>query len=99
MESPVPFAQQFDFQEVFWVVVSIQFAGLFSAWLARQTVGGRAERPCQRLFLACLALVGVTSVVAMGISAASWLFSAATLALMVIAAVWDFGRQAETESA
>jgi hypothetical protein len=99
MESHVPFAQQFNFQVVFWIVVAVQVTGLISAWLARMTAGGRSQRSCQWLFLSCLALVGATSVVSMGISAASWLFSAFTLALMVIAAVWDVGRQAETESA
>jgi hypothetical protein len=95
----VPFAQHFDYQVLFWVVVAIQVAGLLSVWLARLTAGGRGQRSCQWLFLSCLALVGATSVVAMGISAASWLFSAVTLALMVVGAVWDAGGQSEAESA
>ncbi len=51
----------------------------------------RSRRVWQRLFLACLTLVGVTSLVSMGISTASWLFSAAVLALMAVGAVWDLG--------
>ena len=95
----MPFAQQFDLQIVFWIVVAVQVAGLLSAWLARKSVGGRRQRPCQWLFLSCLTLVGMTSVVSMGISPTSWLFSAGTLALMVLGAVWDFGAQSKPEAA
>ncbi len=95
----MPFAQQFDLQVVFWIVVAVQVAGLLSAWLARRSAGGPGQRPCQWLFLSCLTLVGLTSVVSMGISATSWLFSAATLALMIIGAVWDVGTESKAETA
>lgn len=93
----MPLAQLFDYDVLFWGVVVIQVIGLLSVWMARLAVGRRSRRTCQRLFLSCLALVGATSVVAMGISAASWLFSAAVLALMVVGAVWDLGGPSNAE--
>jgi hypothetical protein len=98
MESHVPLAVQFNVPSLFWVIVAMQTLGLLSAWLARYSVGSRSERSCQWLFFSCLTLVGCSTVVAMSVSAASWLFCAGTLALMVIAVVYDFGGDAEAET-
>jgi len=89
----------FDVPELTWILAVVQAVGLLSTWLARSSVGCRGQRPCQWLFLSCLLLVGLGTVLAMAISAAHWLFSAGTLALMILAAVWDFGVQSSTEAA
>jgi hypothetical protein len=99
MESPVSLAIPFDVQALSWILAAVQVVGLLSTWLARSSVGCRGQRPCQWLFLSCLTLVGLGTVAAMAISAAHWLFSAGTLALMILAAVWDFGGQSSTEVA
>ncbi len=72
-----------------WIVVVIHVVGLFSAWFARLSEGSHRQTQCQWLFLACLALVGVATLVASSLGAGIWLLSGATLSLMVLAAVYD----------
>ena len=45
--------------------------------------------PANGCFSLCLSLVGFSSVVAMAISPICWLLSAGTLAMMIVAVVWD----------
>lgn len=78
-----------------WPLVLIQIAGLGSAWLARLYEGSRREASCQGLFLACLALMGASTLIAVSSGPKYWLACAATLSVMVLAAVWDFSPQAQ----
>jgi hypothetical protein len=90
MESPpVPAFSTVDPRVVFWILLAVEAIGLASASLVRLSAGCRSHQSCQWLFLACLALVGFGSVVAMVISPMCWLLSAATLAMMIVGAVWD----------
>jgi len=80
-----------------WVLASIQLLGLASAWLARIAQGSRGQTASQWLFLCCLGLVGLSTAAAVTIDSMLWLVCGATLALMVLAAVADFGRSPRAE--
>jgi hypothetical protein len=88
-----------DPRVVFWILLAIELIGLTSASLVRLSAGRRSHQSCQWLFLACLALVGCGSAVAMMISPICWLLSAATLAMMIVGAVWDRSQNTRGELA
>jgi hypothetical protein len=81
-----------------WTLGFIQIAGLASAWLARLSEGSRRQASCQWLFVACLALIGVTTMASVALGPRYWLASGITLSVMVLAAIWDFRAQARPES-
>lgn len=75
-----------------WAIALIQGVGLISAFFARASVGSRRQNSCQWLCLACLALVGGTNLLAATtLTPLAWMVSSVTLAVMVVAAVWDAG--------
>ena len=69
----------------------IQALGLASACLARIGEGSIRQTSCQRLFLGCMALVGVSTMFSMFVGPGACVASGATLAVMVLTATWDFG--------
>jgi hypothetical protein len=73
---------------VYWLV-AIQVLGLLSAWVARLTEGSRRQIWFQRLFFVCLLLVGLAAAGTSGVGPGCWLFSNATLAVMVLTATFD----------
>jgi hypothetical protein len=80
-----------DAPALFWSLTAIQIAGLISGWLIRWHRGSRHQFSSEWLFFACLALVGLSTMVAMPLSRhLEWLCGGATLGLMVLMAVWDF---------
>jgi hypothetical protein len=81
-----------------WLLGFIQIAGLLSAWLARLSEGSRRQAWCQRLFVACLALVGLTTMLVVALGARHWVASGATLSAMILAAIWDFSAHAGVET-
>ncbi len=83
------------FLPLWWYAV-VQGIGLGSAWFARLHVGSRRQSAMQWLFLLLMALVGATTLAAALTSPAGCLVCGTTLAVMVLAAVWDFdkGRKA-----
>src|SRR4051812_20651073 len=82
-----------------WLISGVQILGLVSTVLARCSEGSRGQNPCQWLFLACLALVGMATLITVGLHWESWIFCAATLAVMVLFSVWELGKPAHTELA
>jgi len=82
-----------------WSLGVIQILGLISAWLARLSEGSASQASCQRLFIACLALVGLTTMASIALSPTPkyWLASGVTLGVMILAAIWDFSPRAEVE--
>jgi hypothetical protein len=46
----------------------------------------------------CLPIVGFGTIISIGVSAAFWMLSALTLALMILAVLWDFGRAANSNA-
>ena len=95
----MPSISTFDPRVVFWILLAVEAVGLTSASLVRLSAGCRSHQSCQWLFLACLFLVGCGSVVAMLISPICWLVSAVTLAMMIVAVVWDRSHNARAELA
>jgi hypothetical protein len=76
-----------------YVLGAVQVLGLMSAMLARLGEGSHWQPATQRLFIVCLALVGMETMLALALGLVGcWLPSAATLSVMVIAATCDFGR-------
>lgn len=73
-----------------WSLGVIQFAGLVSAWLTR--LGHESPRMawCRVVFVGCLALLGLATMFVVALGMHSWLAPAATLSVMILAAVWDF---------
>jgi len=81
-----------DFETTVLVCLGLmQLVGLISGLAARLSAGGRFQAPCQWLFIVCLILVGGSTVFSLGIAPGWWLGSGATLAVMVLIAVCDFG--------
>jgi hypothetical protein len=75
-----------------WGLAVIQVIGLVSAWLARASEGSRRETSCQRIFFACLGLMGLATMAAFSLSPGWWLTSGATLSVMILVATCDFER-------
>jgi len=77
---------------IWWLLGIVQLVGLGSAWLTRMAEGSARQTVCQLFFLACLAVVGLTAVVAVQMDIAGWFLSSTTLAVMVLAVTLDFTR-------
>jgi hypothetical protein len=80
-----------------WFLGLIQVAGLASAWLARLNEGSARQAWWHRLFVGCLGLVGLSTMVFVVFGARYWLVSGATLSAMILAAVWDVSAPAPVE--
>jgi hypothetical protein len=83
---------------VLWIFGILQFVGLLSAWLARLSEGSRSQSSCQWLFLSCMALVSLTTMVSLAYDTRYWLASGSTLSVMVLAVIWDFRAAPEVEN-
>ena len=95
----MPAIYSLDPHVVFWILLAVEAIGLTSASLVRLSAGCRSHQSCQWLFFACLALVGCGSVVAMVVSPMCWLLSGGTLAMMIVAVVWDRSQNTRGELA
>jgi|GEM_PF-2505818 hypothetical protein len=73
----------------FVVLVTVQLIGIATIFGARLSEQTRYHHLWQWAFLAALLLVGVTSVLAMGIAGCNGLWCAGTLATMVIGGTLD----------
>jgi hypothetical protein len=85
----------FDTSAVYALLGAVQVLGLASAWLTRLSERSRRQAPCQCLFLACLALVAGSTIVALGLGSGCWLVCGTTFSLMVLAVTCDFSRSRE----
>jgi hypothetical protein len=74
-----------------WLVALIQLAGLGSVWFARASEGLTHQKLSQWLFVACLALVGGTTMLVVSLGPGVWLTSGGILSVMVVAAIFDSG--------
>lgn len=81
-----------------WILALVQIAGLFSAWLARLSEGSARQACCQRFFVCCLALVGISTMIAVVLGTRYWVASGVTFSAMILAAVWDFSAHLRAES-
>jgi hypothetical protein len=74
--------------------VAIHLVGLGAAWMVRKETSGHRARIAQNSFYACLPLVALITVVGQFLCLTSWPLSAATLGVMIVTAVVDFGPRA-----
>lgn len=81
---------------VFWIWGLVQVLGLVSALAARVSEGSSGQSASHGVFLAALALVGITTVIAVAMGPDWWLISAAILAIMVLTVTCDFSRNRQT---
>ena len=72
-----------------WIFSFLQIAGLFSAWMARLSEGSPNQASCYLLFFVSFGLIGLTALATAALAPGYWLLSAATMCVMVLAAVWD----------
>jgi|GEM_PF-4167011 len=75
-----------------WWLTVIQPLGLASAWLARVQVGSRRQAHYEWVFLALLFMVGSTTLVAALTCPDTCVMTGTTLALMLLAVIWDFDK-------
>ncbi len=86
MLSEVPF-----FLPPWWLAL-IQPLGLVSAWLARVQVGSRRQAHFEWAFFVLLAAVGFTTLAAAVTCPDTCVMTGTTLALMLMAVIWDFDK-------
>ncbi len=82
-------------ESVAWCLAVLQVLGLASAWLARVGERSDSHRWYQRVFFGFLLLISVATLGALQIGPGAGIGSAATLAVMVLAATWDFSSHRE----
>lgn len=78
-----------------WCTLALILAGLAAAWLARVGEGSRWQAWLQRLFLGCLAVVALVTLASVRLGPGYCLVGGAALAIMVVAATWDFGSRGQ----
>lgn len=77
-----------------WIL--IHFIGLTAAWVVRMHFGHRSEGLAQVVFLGCLPLIALATVVGQQLCLSIWPLSAATLATMIVLATADFSSRRST---
>ena len=80
-----------------WVVCVVLGLGLVSAWLARIGEGSPQQTLSHVVFLGCLPMVAGMTIVSFGLGPGYWLASAATFAVMVVAATAETRRSRGAE--
>ena len=80
---------------LFAILVVVQVLGLASVVLARLTENSAFQALCQRLFVACLLVVGAMTVLAFQSGSGGWFSCAATLPVMALGATLDMKRSYE----
>jgi uncharacterized membrane protein len=71
--------------------VAIHLLGLMTAWMVRKEAVNHRQRFAQNSFFACLPIVALITVVGQVMCLTTWPLSAATLGVMIVTAVADFG--------
>jgi hypothetical protein len=72
-------------------MLAIQMVGLVSMVLARMPHTSSMHAVCRLLFLGCLVVVGLTTVVAMGCHNSCWAWSGTVFSIMAVGATADSG--------
>lgn len=75
--------------QILWV--AIHLVGLVTAWMVRKEAVSLRHRFAQNSFFACLPIVALITVVGQVMCLTTWPLSAATLGVMIVTAVADFG--------
>ncbi len=80
----------FDCPVALWLLASVPFLGIGTAWLVRLTEGSAGQRAFQALFFGVMVLMGAATVVALAVGPGCWVACSTTLAVMVLTATLDF---------
>jgi len=70
----------------------VHLLGLAAAWMVRVHANGRGEALAHGMFFLSLAVVATLAVLGRQYCWSTWTLSAATLSLMIVIAVADFGQ-------
>ena len=81
---------------IFWIVLVTQVAGFLSVVVARLGERSWGAAVFRRTFFVCLLAVGLATISAIHVQAASWVLGAATLGLMAVGATLDCGASRNT---
>lgn len=74
-----------------WYLAVVLVVSQASAWAARLSEGSRLQTLAQRLFFACLALVGASTMISLWWGPGCCVLSGFSLAGMAVVATWDLG--------
>ena len=77
---------------VYVVWICVHFFGLLASWLVRMYAGHRHEGYVSLLFLISLPLIASATFIGQYCCMTLWPLSACTLAIMIVTATLDFGR-------
>jgi uncharacterized membrane protein len=80
------------------LLIAIQLLGLVSACVVRRTEGSRHQVTCQCVFLGSMIGVGTLTLTTVALGPGRWLAPGATLAVMAVVSLLDFGRRAVISS-
>ena len=86
----------FDSAAGIWFLFAAPCFGILSAAAARLSEGSICQALSQWVFLVALALAGMSTAVALVVGPGIWIACAASLAIMVLTAICDFGTRRET---
>ena len=87
-----------DSPAALWLLVAAQILGILAAFAARFSEGSPRQAISQGMFFAVMLLMGVATLVAMGVGPGCWVGCATTLAVMMLTVTCDFrsGRESAT---
>jgi hypothetical protein len=75
----------------FWAMLALQVVGLASMFLARLPHPTLLHNCCRRVFIACLVVVGVATIYAMGHECSTWAWCGTTFSVMAVGGTMDLG--------
>lgn len=83
---------------VFWGVLGLQTLGLMSMVLIRMPQAMHLHSCCRMLFFACMFIVGLATIYAMGCHSSCWAWYGTTFSLMAVGGTVDLGSAARVEA-
>ncbi|MEO2047786.1 MAG: hypothetical protein ABGX16_14580 [Pirellulales bacterium] len=75
--------------------IGLHFLGLATVWMVRIHAGMKSEGLAHAMFLASFCSIVLATLVGLKCNSTNWTFSAGILAIMIVAAVFDFSSPKE----
>jgi hypothetical protein len=75
----------------FWSMLVLQVVGLASMFLARMPHPTLVHNCCRQVFIACLIVVGLATIYAMGSQTSAWAWCGTTFSVMAVGGTMDLG--------
>jgi len=76
---------------VFWSAAAVQFLGLASVLFGRLPKATKAHDYCRGIYVGCLVVLGLATVVAIGSNSGYWAWCGTTFSLMCVGGTFDMG--------